>query len=82
MTSASIGVRSGHAAGLDLVRRLKDPALLLLPAGLDWRWLSNRDDTPWYPTLELIRQRSPGDWQGVAERVVGHVAARAAGRAA
>jgi len=28
----------------------------------EWRWLLNRDDSPWYPTLRQFRQPSPGDW--------------------
>jgi Flp pilus assembly protein TadD len=31
----------------------------------DWRWLSDRDDSPWYPTGRLFRQAAPGDWDGV-----------------
>lgn len=38
---------------------------LLLPHAPDWRWLLERLDSPWYPTMRLFRQRSPGDWQGV-----------------
>ncbi len=34
-----------------------------------WRWLEGRDDTPWYPTMRIFRQPSPGDWPGVVERV-------------
>ncbi len=34
-----------------------------------WRWLCDRDDSPWYPSLRLFRQATPGDWFGVAERV-------------
>ncbi len=34
-----------------------------------WRWLLDRDDSPWYPTARLFRQSSPGDWAGVVERV-------------
>ncbi|WP_330995697.1 glycosyltransferase family 9 protein [Burkholderia territorii] len=34
-----------------------------------WRWLQNRDDSPWYPTARLFRQTRPGDWDGVIERV-------------
>ena len=33
-----------------------------------WRWLLDRDDSPWYPTARLFRQTSPGDWAGVVER--------------
>jgi hypothetical protein len=31
----------------------------------DWRWLLDRDDSPWYPTMRLFRQKTPGDWDGV-----------------
>ncbi len=34
-----------------------------------WRWLEGRDDTPWYPSMRIFRQPSPGDWPGVVERV-------------
>ncbi|HYD71398.1 DUF5672 family protein [Azospirillum sp.] len=34
-----------------------------------WRWLMDRDDTPWYPTMRLFRQDTPGDWDPVVERV-------------
>ncbi|HEY6896446.1 MAG TPA: tetratricopeptide repeat protein [Rhodocyclaceae bacterium] len=39
------------------------PALLLLPRVADWRWLLERADSPWYPSLELFRQQASGDWQ-------------------
>jgi hypothetical protein len=35
----------------------------------DWRWLRNREDTPWYPTMRLFRQPSPGDWESVIAKV-------------
>ena len=35
----------------------------------DWRWLKDRDDTPWYPTMRLFRQRTIGDWDGVFARL-------------
>jgi Flp pilus assembly protein TadD len=41
------------------------PCRLLLPYAPDWRWLTDRADTPWYASLRLIRQKSPGDWAGV-----------------
>jgi len=40
-----------------------------------WRWLDGRGDTPWYPTLRLIRQTSPGDWDGVAAAAAADLAA-------
>jgi hypothetical protein len=39
-----------------------------------WRWLIDRVDSPWYPTARLYRQRSPGDWDGVVERITGDLA--------
>lgn len=41
----------------------------LLPFACDWRWMLNREDSPWYPTMRLFRQARPGDWQSVTERV-------------
>jgi Flp pilus assembly protein TadD len=34
-----------------------------------WRWLADRDDSPWYPTARLFRQEASGDWAGVVDRV-------------
>jgi tetratricopeptide (TPR) repeat protein len=34
-----------------------------------WRWLLERTDSPWYPTLRLYRQTAPGDWDGVVRRI-------------
>lgn len=41
----------------------------LLPFEADWRWMSG-NNTPWYPTMTLFRQTTPGDWKPVLERVV------------
>jgi ADP-heptose:LPS heptosyltransferase len=41
----------------------------LLPACNDWRWLQDREDTPWYPSMKLFRQKRLGNWKPVAERV-------------
>jgi hypothetical protein len=41
----------------------------LLHADPDWRWLMNRDDSPWYPTMRLFRQARAGDWTDVVARV-------------
>ncbi len=46
------------------------PALLLLPFSPDWRWLMWRSDSPWYPSVRLIRQRKLGDWSSVLGEVV------------
>jgi hypothetical protein len=49
------------------------PVWILLPHLGDWRWMQQRETTPWYPTARLIRQRTPGDWAGLVERVVGEL---------
>ncbi|MDR3511696.1 MAG: tetratricopeptide repeat-containing glycosyltransferase family protein [Caulobacteraceae bacterium] len=41
-----------------------------------WRWLSGRDDSPWYPTARLFRQAAPGDWPEVVARVAAALAER------
>ena len=38
------------------------PVSILLPFAPDWRWLMERGDTPWYPSVTLCRQTAPGDW--------------------
>ena len=43
-----------------------------------WRWMSGRDDSPWYPTLRIFRQTQPGDWPPVIARVATALAAMAA----
>ena len=46
------------------------PTLLLLPFHPDFRWMLHREDSPWYPTLKIYRQPSPGDWASVVQRVL------------
>jgi hypothetical protein len=45
------------------------PVWTLLPFDADWRWMSEREDSPWYPSMRLFRQESKGDWKGVIENV-------------
>jgi len=45
------------------------PTWVLLPFTPDWRWLLDRDDSPWYPTAKLYRQKAVGDWNEVFARV-------------
>jgi hypothetical protein len=42
---------------------------VLLSAVPDWRWLRDREDTPWYPTMKLYRQKAAGEWSDVFARV-------------
>jgi tetratricopeptide (TPR) repeat protein len=55
---------TAHLAGA-----LGVPTWVLLPFAPDWRWLLEREDSPWYPTLRLFRQTKRGDWQSVVERI-------------
>ncbi len=45
-------------------------AWVILPHIADWRWLQNRQDTPWYPTMQLFRQPEPGEWQTLMDTVL------------
>ena len=60
----TIDTAVAHLAGT-----LGKPTWLLLPFGSEWRWLENRDDSPWYPSMRLFRQPKPGDWVTVLSTV-------------
>lgn len=45
------------------------PVWVVLQAVPDWRWLTERSDSPWYPGMRLYRQKTDGDWHEVFERV-------------
>ncbi len=51
---------------------------LLLPFAPDWRWMDDRSESPWYPTMRLFRQATIGDWDGVLERLCRELSAMAA----
>lgn len=74
------GVTAACVAELDLVitvdtsiahlaASLGKPTWVMVPFVPDWRWLLNRDDCPWYPSLRIFRQSQRGDWEGVIEEV-------------
>lgn len=60
----TIDTAVAHLAGA-----LGKPVWVLLSFAPDWRWLLDRDDSPWYPTLRLFRQTTPGRWDEVIRRV-------------
>jgi tetratricopeptide (TPR) repeat protein len=57
------------------------PTFVLLPFQPDWRWLLEREHSPWYPAVTLVRQPAIGDWGSVIDRVCAALAAGVAGRA-
>jgi hypothetical protein len=66
-----IGIDSAvaHLAGA-----LGKPMWLLNRFESDWRWLLGREDSPWYPTIRILRQPRPGDWDSVIARVAAELA--------
>ncbi|MGY8705245.1 tetratricopeptide repeat protein [Bradyrhizobium sp. 18BD] len=62
-----------HLAGT-----LGRPVWMLTPYALDWRWLRDREDSPWYPTMRLFRQRSPREWEDPLMRLSAALAVLAA----
>jgi len=60
----SVDTSVAHLAGA-----LNVPVWILIAKAGDWRWLLDRDDSPWYPSARLFRQRQAGDWKEVAHRV-------------
>jgi ADP-heptose:LPS heptosyltransferase len=65
-------------AVVHLAGSLGKPAWAMLAFSPDWRWMLNRDDSPWYPTMRLYRQTRPGDWTNVISRVAADLREKAA----
>jgi tetratricopeptide (TPR) repeat protein len=60
----AVDTSTAHLAGA-----LGRPVWLMLPFALDWRWLRDREDSPWYPTMRLFRQSTPRVWTDVIGRI-------------
>jgi hypothetical protein len=56
----SIDTAVAHLSGA-----MGKPVWILIPRMADWRWMLEREDSPWYPTMRLFRQKSAGDWSGL-----------------
>jgi hypothetical protein len=63
-----------HVAGA-----LGVPVWVALSHGAEWRWLLEREDSPWYPSMRLFRQTRPGDWEGVFARMAQELSKRVKG---
>ncbi len=66
----TVDTLAGHLAGA-----MGKPVWLLLQHAADWRWMTDRCDSQWYPNTRLFRQPSEGDWSGVVEEVRTELAA-------
>jgi tetratricopeptide (TPR) repeat protein len=58
-------VITADTAVAHLAGALGVPVWVVIGVNSDWRWLADREDSPWYPSMRLFRQRRPGDWEGV-----------------
>lgn len=68
-------VVTSDTAVAHLAGAMAKPVFLLLGFVADWRWLTGRDDSPWYPTARLFRQPAPGDWDAAVAALVEALAA-------
>lgn len=58
-------VISVDTSAAHLAAAMGRPAWILIPSVSDWRWMTGRDDSPWYPSARLFRQPAIGQWEGV-----------------
>jgi ADP-heptose:LPS heptosyltransferase len=73
-------VISSDTAVVHLAGALAAPIWVALPFSPDWRWLLERDDNPWYPTMRLFRQPRLDDWTSVFERITAALTETAAAK--
>lgn len=65
----SVDTMAAHLGGA-----LGRPTWTLLKHEADWRWMRHRQDSPWYPTMRLFRQPTPGDWHSAIEQMAAALA--------
>ena len=65
----SVDTFAAHLAGA-LDRRV----WLMLPYAADWRWMLDREDSPWYPSMRLFRQCTAGDWRPLIDTIARELA--------
>ncbi len=66
----SVDTSVAHVAGA-----LGRPVWMMIPAPADWRWMNDRADSPWYPSMRLFRQSERGQWGSVAAEITAALAA-------
>jgi hypothetical protein len=71
---------SVDSSPVHLAGALGRPVWVMLSFVHDWRWLLDRTDSPWYPTVRLFRQHSPRDWSGVMASIAAELAPLARAR--
>jgi len=67
-------VITSDSAVAHLAGALAAPVWVALGRSCDWRWLDNREDSPWYPTMRLFRQERLNDWEGLFARIAAELA--------
>jgi hypothetical protein len=67
----SVDTAVAHLAGA-----MGKPCFLLLPFSADWRWMRGRTDSPWYPSIRIVRQPTSGDWPGAVAALRGALDSR------
>lgn len=73
--NAAVIAASDHVISVDtavahMAGALGKPVSILLPFSADWRWLLEREDSPWYPSARLLRQAAMGDWTEVVQKLL------------
>jgi tetratricopeptide (TPR) repeat protein len=74
-------VISCDTAMAHLAGALGVPVWVAIPFAPDWRWLRHRDDSPWYPSMRLFRQKAAGNWDEVFNRIAAELTRRVTGTA-